>query len=58
MNSALDFFGQSSLRNISPNFWERFVSDDQLKDCSALEKLIAGCELIAALDQVELLRAA
>ena len=58
MNSTLDLFGQSSLRAVAPNFWERLVNDEQLQDCSSLEKLIAGCELIAALDQIELLLAA
>jgi hypothetical protein len=58
MNSPLDLFGQSSLRSIVPNFWERIVNDEQLRNCSSLEKLIAGCELIAALDQIELLLAA
>jgi hypothetical protein len=58
MNSTPDFFGQSSLSAIAPNFWERIVKDEELQDCSALEKLVAGCELIAALDQIELLRAA
>jgi len=58
MNAPLDLFGHSSLRAITPNFWERLANDEQLQDCSALEKLVAGCELIAALDQIELLRAA
>jgi hypothetical protein len=58
MNSPLDLFGQPSLCAITPNFWERLVNDEQLQDCSALEKLVAGCELIAALDQIELLLAA
>ena len=58
MNSPLDLFGQSTLRTITPNFWQRLANDEQLKDCSALEKLVAGCELIAALDQIELLLAA
>jgi hypothetical protein len=58
MNPPLDLFGQSSLRAITPNFWERLANDEQLQDCSALEKLVAGCELIAALDQIELLLAA
>jgi hypothetical protein len=58
MNAPLDLFGHSSLRAIAPNFWERLANDEQLQDCSALEKLVAGCELIAALDQIELLLAA
>jgi hypothetical protein len=58
MQPTIDLFGQSELRTLTPNFWERLVNDDQLKDCTALEKLITGCELIATLDQVELLLAA
>jgi hypothetical protein len=58
MNAPLDLFVQSSLSNVGPNFWARFVNDEQLCDCSPLEKLVAGCELIAALDQIELLLAA
>ena len=41
-----------------PNFWQSFLSDDALKNCSDLAKLVAGCELIAAFENVELLLAA
>ena len=58
MPTTIDPFGQSSLRAIPANFWERIVNDEQLSDCSPLEKLLTGCELIAALDQVEFLRVA
>ena len=58
MSSTIDFFGQSEFRAVSPNFWERILGDEQLKNCSDLEKLLAGCEMIAALDRVELLLAA
>jgi hypothetical protein len=58
MSSTIDFFGQSNFRAVTPNFWEGFLNDDALKRCSDLEKLVAGCEMIAALDGVELLRAA
>ena len=37
------------------SFWERFVEKEELQDCEALEKLLAGCEMIAALDCVDLL---
>ena len=36
-------------------FWERFVEKEELQGCDALEKLLAGCEIIAALDCVDLL---
>ena len=57
-STTIDFFGQSQFRAAAPNFWERIINDEQLKDCSDLEKLIVGCEMIAALDRVELLLAA
>ena len=58
MSSSIDFFGQSNFTAVTPNFWTRFLNDEALTQCSDLEKLVAGCELIAALDGVELLRAA
>ena len=39
----------------SRSFWERFVEKEELQGCEALEKLLAGCEIIAALDCVDLL---
>ena len=39
------------------NFWLRLVNDKALQDCNDLEKLLVGCEIIAALDAVELLAA-
>jgi len=39
------------------NFWFRIVRDDSLRDCDNLEKLLIGCEIIAALDGVDLLAA-
>jgi hypothetical protein len=58
MISTTDLFGQSQLRTSAPNFWERIFNDEQLRDCNDLEKLVVGCELIAALDHVDLLLAA
>ena len=58
MHTPTDLFGQSNFRTVAPNFWERIVNDDQLEGCHALEKLLAGCEIIAALDGVDLLLAA
>ena len=58
MPSTIDPFGPSSLRAVPANFWERIINDEQLCDCSALEKLLIGCELIATLDEIELLQAA
>jgi hypothetical protein len=39
-------------------FWLRLLNDDALRDCDNLEKLVIGCEIIAALDAVDLLAAA
>ncbi|HEY2125436.1 MAG TPA: hypothetical protein VGG94_08245 [Chthoniobacterales bacterium] len=58
MNSGADFFGHSRFRTTPPAFWERIINDDQLEGCDDLEKLLAGCEIIAALDRVDLLDAA
>jgi hypothetical protein len=57
MNPTADFFGQSELRITTPNFWERILSDEQLRNCNNLEKLLAGCEIIAVLDGADLLAA-
>ena len=39
------------------NFWFRIVTDEELRDCGDLQKLVIGCEIIAALDAVDLLAA-
>ena len=39
------------------NFWLRIVTDEELRDCDDLQKLVIGCEIIAALDGVDLLAA-
>lgn len=39
------------------NFWFRIVTDEELRDCDDLQKLVIGCEIIAALDGVDLLAA-
>lgn len=38
-------------------FWSHLVALDELRDCAPLEKLLVGCEIIAALDDTELLAA-
>lgn len=58
MNPATDFFGHSQFRTNAPAFWERILNDDALASCDNLEKLVVGCELIAAVDRVDLLLAA
>jgi hypothetical protein len=44
-------------RSSASDFWLRIVNDEQLRDCDDLEKLVIGCEIIAALDAVDLLAA-
>ena len=39
------------------NFWARILEDENLSDCDNLQKLVVGCEIIAALDAVDLLAA-
>lgn len=42
---------------ISGDFWLRLLNDEQLSAFGDLEKLVIGCEIIAALDSVDLLAA-
>ena len=39
------------------DFWLRLLQDEELRDCDNLQKLLIGCEIIAALDGVDLLAA-
>ena len=55
MNSTIDLFGHSTLRGLPLSLWERIINDEELRGCSDLEKLLAGCEIIAALDGRDLL---
>ena len=55
--AAVSNIGLTS-RRIPANFWEVFLKDEQLLGCDNLEKLVAGCEVIAALDQIDELLAA
>jgi hypothetical protein len=50
------------LESVSPkivagDFWLRLLNDETLSDCNDLEKLLIGCELIAAVDALDLLAA-
>jgi hypothetical protein len=42
---------------VSGDFWMRLLNDEQLRDLGDLEKLLLGCEIIAALDAEDLLAA-
>ena len=46
-----------SSENSSASFWQRILSDGSLQNCEDLEKLLAGCEIIAAVDDLDLLAA-
>ena len=48
----------SSSRRVPANFWEVFLKDEQLVGRDNLEKLVAGCEVIAAMDHIDELLAA
>jgi len=57
MNPTVDLFGRSEFRATPLTLWERILNDEQLRDRNNLEKLLAGCEIIAALDGTDLLAA-
>ena len=44
-------------RSAADDFWSRLLTNEALGDCDNLQKLLAGCEIIAALDAVDLLAA-
>ena len=47
----------STFETVAAGFWQRFINDSALQHCDPLEKLVAGCELIAAVDDLDLLAA-
>jgi hypothetical protein len=47
----------NSSENTTVAFWQRILNDGALQNCDALEKLVAGCEIIAAVDDLDLLAA-
>jgi hypothetical protein len=57
MSFPIDLFGHSELRVATPGFWKRILNDEELRECDKLEKLLAGCEIIAVLDGRDLLAA-
>ncbi|MFN2541704.1 MAG: hypothetical protein ABR514_05990 [Chthoniobacterales bacterium] len=54
---TVDLFGQSEFRAATPNFWERFLNTESVRELTDLEKLLAGCEIIVALDETNFLLA-
>jgi len=51
------FIESDETKVCASDFWIRILRDDQLRDCDNLQKLLIGCEIIAALDAVDLLAA-
>jgi hypothetical protein len=45
----------NAISSVAENFWLRILRDEQLRNCDNLQKLLVGCEIIAALDGVDLL---
>jgi hypothetical protein len=58
MTNPADHFVPPSLQTAPLSFWERLFRDHELDGCDNLEKLLAGCEIIATVDRVDLLDAA
>jgi hypothetical protein len=55
LNPAVIDFVKTS--DTSTNFWVHILNNEELQNSDDLEKLVAGCEIIAALDAVDLLAA-
>jgi hypothetical protein len=51
------FMALNERKTLPTDFWLRILRDEELRDCDNLQKLLAGCEIIAALDGVDLLAA-
>lgn len=51
------FIESNEIEFLPANFWSRILRDDELRNCDNLQKLLVGCEIIAALDGVDLLAA-
>ena len=50
-------FTETPVREKQPGFWEQLLADPSLGGLTDLEKLVAGCEIIVALDDLDLLAA-
>ena len=57
MNNLGNLSSESERSSAVLTFWERIINDQELRDRTDLEKLLAGCEIIATLDRVDLLAA-
>ena len=45
----------ASIEQTAIAFWKRIINGGALQNCNDLEKLVVGCELIAVLDDIDLL---
>ena len=52
-----DVIDSMKAKSPATNFWLRILRDEELSACDDLQKLVVGCEIIAALDAVDLLAA-
>jgi hypothetical protein len=43
--------------DLASNFWSHILKNEELQNFADLEKLLVGCEIIAALDAADLLAA-
>ncbi len=50
-------FSRGSEASDALSFWQRLLNEEELQSCQPLEKILVGCEIIAALDGVDLLAA-
>ena len=57
MNPTNVDFDQVKASAARSSLWERILNAEELSDCNNLEKLLAGCEIIAVLDGRDLLAA-
>ena len=57
MINHTQFTDRAASNNSGNNFWQRILNDGALESCDPLEKLLAGCEIIAAVDDLDLLAA-
>jgi hypothetical protein len=46
---------ETTRNDTATGFWARLLQDPSVDACSDLERLLTGCEIIAALDDLELL---
>jgi len=50
-------FSSTAGEEAALSFWKHILKEQELRNCAPLEKLLAGCEIIAALDGEDLLAA-